>query len=94
VNAKREQRQHIVSEMSHGMTTVSSVNFNFTAYKEFLSRENNNVTLSDLNFTTTAMPEHNGPPTSPYNLTQMIGIAIFFSILAVLTVAGNLMVKY
>ena len=95
VNAKREQLKffHIVSEMTHFMTTASSVNFNFTAYQEFLSLENNNVTLSDLNFTTTALPVHHGPPSSPYNLTQMIFIGILFTVLALLTVIGNFMVQ-
>jgi hypothetical protein len=79
--------------MTHFITTQSSINFNFTAYKEFLSLENNNVTISDFNATTTtAWPEHHGPPTSPYNLTQMIIIGIVFALLALLTVIGNFMV--
>lgn len=79
--------------MTHYTTTLSSINFSISAYTTFLNLENaNNVTLSDINVTTALVPEHRGPPSSPYNLTQMIIIAIIFTILALLTVAGNFMV--
>lgn len=45
------------------------------------------------NITATVLPEHNGPPSSPYTLTQMIIIAIVFIILSLLTVIGNFMVR-
>lgn len=51
------------------------------------------TTISDINVTTTLEPDDSGPPSSPYNLTQMIIIAIVFTILALLTVIGNFMVS-
>lgn len=84
----------IVSEMSHYTTTLSSINFSLAAYTTFLNLENiNNLTFSDINATTTLVPVHHGPPSSPYNLTQRIIIAIVFTILALLTVIGNFMVS-
>lgn len=75
-------------------TTISSINFSLVAYTTFLNLENlNNVTISDINATTTQQPAHRGPPSSPYNVTQMIIIAIVFTILALLTVIGNFMVS-
>lgn len=85
----------IVSEMSHYTTTLSTINFSLSAYTTFLNLENlNNLTFSDINATTTLEPVHNGPPSSPYNLTQRIIIAIIFTILATATVIGNFMVSY
>lgn len=79
--------------MSHYTTTLSSINFSVTAYTTFLNLENNvTTTFNDINATTTELP-HQGPPSSPYNLTQMIIIAIVFTILALLTVIGNFMVS-
>lgn len=80
--------------MTHSTTTLSSINFSAATYTTFLRLENGyNVTLSDFNVTTTLEPVHHGPPSSPYNLTQMIIIAIVFTILALLTVIGNFMVR-
>lgn len=85
----------IVSEMSHYTTTLSSINFSLTAYTAFLNLENiSNLTFSDINVTTTLVPVHHGPPSSPYNLTQKIIIGIVFAFLALLTVIGNVMVSY
>lgn len=81
--------------MTHFTTTLSSINFSLSAYTTFLNLENiNNVTLGDFNVSSTTLePVHHGPPSSPYNLTQMIIIAIVFTILALLTVIGNFMVS-
>lgn len=82
--------------MNHYTTTLSSINFSLSAYTTFLNLENiNNVTTTflDANATTTTISPRTGPPSSPYNLTQMIIIAIVFTILALLTVIGNFMVS-
>lgn len=45
------------------------------------------------NITATIQPEHNGPPSSPYTVTQMIIIGTIFIVLSLLTVIGNFMVR-
>lgn len=79
--------------MNYYTTTLSSINFSiFTHTTAFLSLENlQNVTQYGINITTTHST-FDEKPSSPYNVTQKIIIAIVFIILSLLTVIGNLMV--
>lgn len=92
--------------MSHFTTSSNPIGFNAaavaaaaaSAYTTLLNNLENGTTTSTTtvsleNFTTTAQPEHSGPPSSPYSFTQMILIGIVFIILSILTVIGNVMVK-
>jgi 7 transmembrane receptor (rhodopsin family) len=76
--------------MSH-FTTLSSLNITLGAYTN-LELRNGSTTISDFNVTTLS-PTPAGPPSSPYNLTGMILIAIIFTFFSILTVIGNLMVS-
>lgn len=80
--------------MSYYSTTHSTLLFNLTAYSTFLSLENASLSTPDFNVTTTIAAIFEGPPTSPYNLTQKIIIGIVFTLLSLLTVMGNCMVSW
>lgn len=79
--------------MNYYTTTLSSINFSHLTHTTAIwSLENlQNVTLYDINVTTTQSTD--GKPSSPYNLTQKIIIAIIFISFSLLTVIGNLMVS-
>lgn len=79
--------------MSYYSTTHSTLLFNTTAYTTFLSLENASLSTPDLNVTTTLETIFEGPPSSPYNVTQKVIIAIVFTVLSFLTVMGNFMVS-
>lgn len=78
--------------MTHFTTTTLST-ITLSTYTTLLTGITDNATLNEINATTTFLPpRHEGPPSSPYNVTQMIIIAIVATILALLTVVGNVMV--
>lgn len=79
--------------MSYYSTTHSTLLFNLTAYTTFLSLENASLSTPDFNVTTTLETIFEGPPSSPYNVTQKVIIAIVFTLLSFLTVMGNFMVS-
>lgn len=80
--------------MSYYSTTHSTLLFNLTAYTTFLSLENASLSTPDFNVTTTLETIFEGPPSSPYNVTQKVIIAIVFTVLSFLTVMGNFMVSW
>lgn len=80
--------------MSYYSTTHSTLLFNLTTYTTFLSLENASLSTPDLNVTTTLETIFEGPPSSPYNVTQKVIIAIVFTVLSFLTVMGNFMVSW
>lgn len=80
--------------MSYYSTTHSTLLFNLTTYTTLLGLENASLSTPDSNITTTLETIFEGPPSSPYNVTQKVIIAIVFTALSFLTVMGNFMVSW